>query len=300
MRGHLIPALVFAACCTAACSLGGGEGSTPPDRSITLSGTLTAGPATVETAVPSRGSAAVLAEYKLSCVTFSAQPVSGTATADSAGGFSLTFDAKSTPFGCFVLDPLDAGAASVFFNARGVTAQTMLLRDSASFGTITVDVDHGIARASVPPGGNLVTGTPAGVSCPVGTWTLTSPCGPASVWIAATPTSQYVLSFTASGGEQNGLCVGVPFSKSNVRAEFDPPGHTLSFSFPEDNGCAGSMFVVAGAVDASCRTGPLSATVTACQSCGCEGCPIGVACIDGCCGCGNKTCPRDAATWTRQ
>jgi len=198
---------------------------------ITISGTLSTGTSMLAS---SRGlhtsglSAAVsgLAGYRLYCVTFSTPPASGTADADSSGVVSLTLAAKDVPFGCFILDSQGNGVATLMFGSQ--SAQTVALSGSANLGTITVDTTSGVAQAAVPPGGTVVTSTPAGVPCPVGTWSYVSSTSSGTTWVAETGAGQYAVS--VSGAGPNGMT-----SFSNLPSTYSNGTFTIGPFNPELN-----------------------------------------------------------------
>jgi len=119
-----------------------------------------------------------LENYSLYCVTFEDNPKAAKGTADNTGSFTLTIDAAGIPFGCFVLDSSGKHVADLIF-AQGITPGaplqgSILLTDSADLGTITVDLDKGIAVVDIS---HISTGTIDSPFDPTGTWnfTCTSP-----------------------------------------------------------------------------------------------------------------------------
>ncbi len=115
-----------------------------------------------------------LANYKLYCVTFEDSPHAASGTADNTGAFSLTIDAAGVPFGCFVLDSSGKHVADLIF-AQGLTpgaptSGTIILTDSADIGTITVDLDKGIAVVDISSVSRQKIDAPFD---PTGTWKLT-------------------------------------------------------------------------------------------------------------------------------
>ncbi len=237
-----------------------------------------------------------LANYQLYCVTFGATPVAGSATADANGNVSLTLAALNVAFGCFILDPSGKSVASLVFTSGSTNTQTASFSQNASLGTITVDGNSGLAQATLPSSGTAVTTTPAGVSCPVGTWTFqlvgfTSTCGQANgkVWLAKTPNGQYVASYTVGPLPQNqGVCGSQ--AQSNLPATYT--NGVLSFVATDTggSGCDQSR-IISFTPNAACGSATGTATRSTCQSCGSGGNCMG--------GCGSTTCAVNIAA-TRQ
>jgi hypothetical protein len=226
---------MLAAGCGGTSTGGGGGGGTASD--ITISGTLSTATAGLTSSssvlLASRRAAAVnaLAGYKLYCVTFSTTPASGTADADASGVVSLTLAAKDVPFGCFILNAEGTGVATLMFGAEN--AQTVALSGSTNLGTITVDATSGVAQAEVPSGGTVVTSTPAGVSCPLGTWGYTSGAESGTTWIAQDGAGQYAVSVSGTGPNGTTSFSNLPSTYSNgtltigpYNPEVNNPGNT--------------------------------------------------------------------------
>ncbi len=119
-----------------------------------------------------------LVNYKLYCVTFEDTPKAASGTADNTGAFSLSIDAAGIPFGCFVIDSSGKHVADLIF-AQGLTpgaptSGSIILTDSADIGTITVDLDKGIAVVDISNVSGQKIDAPFD---PTGTWnfTCTSP-----------------------------------------------------------------------------------------------------------------------------
>jgi hypothetical protein len=279
-------------CFVCAC---GGTSSEKPGTSITLSGQLTGGTFTQgplsSASVPPSGA---LAGYQLSCVTFGTPPAAATATADSNGNFTLTFDALDVPFGCFVLDPSGNSVASVTFTDGSNSSLTASFTQSGNVGIIIVDGVSGLAQLTLPSGGTLVTSAPSG-ACPLGTWTDSlgfgsSTCGAESavLWIAQLPSGQYVASFVSGpveisdAGSCGQISASNPATYSNGVLTFTNPGRKGS--------CAGSGSTAVLTPDSQCKTATVTLTQTSCGDC------TGGSCN----GCGTQSCTSSLNSATRQ
>jgi len=298
--------LIAIALCTILASAGcggsgGGSGTvTPPNKNITISGTLMAGSVDA-LARFAESAASPFAADQLYCVTFSSPPVSGSATADNSGNVSLTLAALNVPFGCFILSPSSTGAATLFFNASSTSGETVTFGGDANLGTITVDTSTGMATATLPQGGSL-TGTPAGVACPVGTWSVTigtytcdSSCtngctvgstqtGTSTVWIAQSATDQYTASFTHIGCNSG--------SQSDVPATYTGGVFTLGPWSEPDATCSHSVTAMVTPNGACTSTTSATSSWTNCGSCG-TGDNV-------CVGCGTLTCNGTIETMSKQ
>ena len=236
------------------------------EGSVTLTASTYAGNVSLSNASLSGLSLTPLTGYKLYCVTFSNPPVTGTGTADSSGNVSVTFNATSTPFGCFVLDASGNGVATLIFTntTNGQNGQTADFSGNANLGTITVDLTDGLALATLPSSGSLVTSTPSGTPCPVGTWTMGIPSTTctneyADFWIAQSSTGHYLLSYTHYGcsGTSSQSNLPMTYSGGVITASFNPtvgngasycPGTSMTITFTPNNTCAtmSGSFVVSG------------------------------------------------------
>jgi hypothetical protein len=210
-------------------------------------------------------------------VTFATPPVAGTATADSTGTFTLTFNAAGVPFGCFILDPAGNSIATLVFTSGTLNSLTVSFSQNGGLGTIIVDGTSGLAQAILTSGGTLVTSAPSG-TCPLGTWIANIGdvgCSTpliATIWIAQSPTGQYLVS-SYSGPEGHLNCAyqgggAIPATYANG---------VLSFIGGSINSCNVTSMVTL-TPDAQCQTATISMT----QVCGtCDG---GSQC------CGPQTC----------
>ena len=181
-----------------------------------------------------------LAGYQLYCMTFTSPPVAASDTASADGSVSLTLDTSNVRLGCFILDAQGNGVASLLFITGSNWGQTITLTSDANLGNVPVDLNDGVAQATVPGGGALADST--GLACPLGTWQAAdggSGCtGSMTItyWIAQTTDGQYLLSFTA-GPEllaDNVTCG--QYSISNIPATYSDGA--LHFSLFRDQ-CGG-------------------------------------------------------------
>jgi hypothetical protein len=211
-------ALAFVTAFVLACDGGGGGGTSADVLSdgvqadypavgagITLTGTLGVGQisgvlhASVKSALQDGDP---LVGYRLYCVTFTDPPAAGGGEADASGAFSLDFQGGGVPFGCFVRDASDGGAATVFFGTPSASSETVVVPGTVDLGEVVVDLDKGVALAPLPAGASLVTTTPSAAECPAGTWTgdVTTKCGTTvvSLWIAKDPSGTLLVASTSS------------------------------------------------------------------------------------------------------
>jgi len=260
-RVRLIAVVLSSVTLGAAGCGGSSGGGTVAAKNITISATLSAAGTVGSSALTVSSPLTALAGYKLYCVTFSTPPVSGTATADAAGSVTLTLAAQNVPFGCFILDAAGNSVASLMFANNTQSGQTLSLSGDADLGAITVDATSGVANAAVPAAGTLTTTTPAGVACPLGTWSFVSTKAgntptTGSFWIAQTGPGTYSMSVNAGGT--------VAYSLPNIPATYD--GKTMNIGpFYTDThsnvACeAGRISNVTVTADAGCTT--LTGTLT--------------------------------------
>ena len=254
---------------------GTADGGLP--ASITLTGQLVGGTYTGGPISPRLAPSGPLAGYQLSCVTFGTPPVAASATADAVGMFALMMNAAGVPFGCFILDPSGTAIATLVFTTGSLNSLTVSFAQDGSLGTIIVDGTSGLAQATLTSGGTLLTGA-GGVPCPLGTWLVTIGdvgCATpliATVWVAKSPTGQYLLSFTS--GPEGHLNCGYE-SGSNIPATY--ANGVLSFAGSSINSCpVTSMDSLTP--DPQCQTASVAWT----QVCG--------TCADGSACCGPQTC----------
>jgi hypothetical protein len=163
---------------------------------------------------------ATMSNYKLFCVTLATPPVSATATADSSGNVTLTINAQSTPFGCFVEDSSGNMVAPLLFQASGTTSTNATFSSNTALGTVTVDLTNKIAQATVSSTGNLVTTTPSGLGCEVGTWTFTTSGSAPSVCPVGSKTTTVGHFYQNPDGTYSGTSVtsNIVVSKNGVDA----------------------------------------------------------------------------------
>lgn len=285
-------------------SSGGGSG-----QPITMSGTLQQGNLAIVLSSYGNGvvqtentpllnsnlsplSGAPLTGYQLYCVTFTSPAVAGNGTADASGNVTITFNAKNTPFGCFILDTSSNGIATLIFTntTSGQNSQTVSFNGNANLGVVTVDLTDGVAQAILPSTGSLVTTTPPGTPCPIGTWAGTgfsSGCSAGgvttiigqniypittTVWIAQKPSGQYAVNFTLGP-----VCITPFYSSCMCGSESfnDLPatysGGTLQFSVGgADASCPSKILNMTATFDSSCKVMTVNISQVGCQSCGCS------------------------------
>lgn len=308
MHGARVLAAGLAAIAVGAMACGGsssGDGGPLPENTIRISGTLSASVASAQTSktgAPSTTSAvSALPGYKLYCVTFSAPPVSGSATAGPSGAVSLTLAARNVPFGCFVLDAADKNIATLLFQLGAEKDQAVIFGADTDLGTITVDTANGVARAA-PPGGTLAVATPTGLQCPVGKWvsdvfsagTDSGPppltCDQATITQIAVlnPDGSLMMSHGAFGvfvtDPNSGLmvCGEVAFPAERVVLS----SNTLTASIKvEPQSCPGKTLFATATFNNDCTVETLHM-----RSEGCGDCSNAGPGNDGCGGCGAVTC----------
>lgn len=251
---------------------------------ITLSGKLVAGdqgsaPSSapgIPVSAPAPG--APLVGYQLYCVTFAEPPTAGKGTADEAGLVSLSLDALGVAFGCFVLDTLGKGVATLLFSSGTELGQTVTLTGDTELGSITVDLNNGVAKTTVDSSEALTGST--GLTCPLGGWVATVPktgkCGDThgTVWFAKTPEETYTASFTAGPLYQSDIDECIYNSKSDLPAIVE--GNTFSFQYQHDPfHCPSRMATLASTPNEACTELVIKHTYGPCASCeqdqcGCE------------------------------
>lgn len=302
-RARLIAAVLSATLGVGGCGgSSGGGGPTPPVETIKLTGTLSAG--ILASALTSRAVAlsvssplTALPGYKLYCVTFSAPPVSGSATADASGLVSLTLAARNVPVGCFVLDAADKNVATLLFKVGAEKDQAVIFGADTDLGAITVDTTNGVAQ-TVPSGGTLAAGTPPGLQCPVGRWVSdvfsagTDPGPPPLTCDNATivqiavldPDGSLMMSHGAFGIFVNSgrSCGEIAFPAQQVALT----NNTLTATFLVDpDSCPGKTLFATSTFDATCTVETMHMRSVGCGECA----PTGPG-DDGCRGCGGATC----------
>ncbi len=290
------------------------SGGVPSAQPLTISGVLQQGRVVVnlssyDTGISKAGGALInssqlsglsvtpLTGYQLYCVTFTSPSVAGSGTADASGKVTLTFNAKGTPFGCFVLDSSNKGVATLFFSntTSGQNGQTVSFSDNATLGTITVDLTYGVALVTLPSDGIIVSTTPAGAPCPIGTWAGSygpSPCpsGGDIIVIALVvqkPSGEYIVNIASNYG---GYGCGFGVSYNDIPVAYS--GGTFKFSLNNDPDCSTRVETITATIDASCKTMTGAVSEDSCTSCDASGCVGGA--------CGTETCQDPSLTLTRQ
>jgi len=293
------------------------SGGVPSATPLTISGVLQQGSVVISATNYSEGklqtadiplsssnlsplSATPLSGYQLYCVTFANPPAAGTGTVDASGNVAVTFSATNTPFGCFILDPSNNGVATLLFTntTNGQKGQTVSFSGDTNLGTITVDTTSGVALATLPSNGTIVSTTPTGTPCPIGTWIdeisgpLSSVCPSANgiiiLLIAQKPSGEYIVNFAAgpvSLSSNPGPDCGIYYNTKPATYS----GGTLKFSASADPACPTTKIAAITATpDASCKTMAVQTTVSGCSDCS-----------DCSCG-GTATCAKPTFTLTRQ
>jgi hypothetical protein len=298
------------------------SGGVPSATSLTISGVLQQGSVVISATNYSEGklqtadiplsssnlsplSATPLSGYQLYCVTFANPPAAGTGIADASGNVAVTFSATSTPFGCFILDSSNKGVATLFFTntTNGQKGQTVSCSGDTNLGTIMVDTADGVALATLPSNGTIVSTTPTGTPCPIGTWTGLagpSPCSSGDIsiilLIAQKPSGEYIVSFSVSPiwiDTTAPICSPDVCGTYSDNASATYSGGTSKLSFNGDPGdpcCSQKVYNVTATFDASCKTMNINLSTVGCSSCSGSG---------GCSGCGTTTCS-ETFTVTRQ
>jgi hypothetical protein len=278
-------------------STDGGTGA-----SIKLSGKLIAGaqtpyppPPLPPPPAPAPGDP--LVGYQLYCVTFADPPTAATGTADAAGQVTLDLDALGVAFGCFVLDEQGDPVASLVFTAGLQRGQTITLTDDTDLGSITVDLNNGVAESGIPGTGTL-TGS-AGFTCPLGAWVVSVPTqdcndpaataiATATFWVVQNAAGQYSVTFTI------GPILLPDTHACGYHTYADLPatesGGALTFSFLNSYTCSVVFDTLVATPNADCTQLSLIGSVDGC-----------VSCSEGQCGCGggSLSCPQ-SFTGTRQ
>jgi hypothetical protein len=278
-------------------ALAGGCGKTDGNgprtaANITISGKLTGSRA-----------AATLTGYELYCATLATPPASATGTLDSSGNVSLSLAAASTPFSCFLLDTAGHQKDSVVFSGGTEVSQGALFAGDADLGTVPVTGTLGVAQATLPAGGSLVTSTPTGLDCPVGIWksgvlanggvSSSDPCVNlrTTELILKDPGgnlkmdhSYYFLDASGKSCLENSSPVQA-FQGTEVAYS----AGTLALTLPSgtDPGCAAHTLTFTGTVSADCQTITYTDDESGCGDCNASGSGI----TNGCEGCGTTHCP---------
>jgi hypothetical protein len=245
---------------------------------VTLTATFSDPPPTVTSAGYSgalaTAASTVWTGYQLSCVTFGTPPVAASGTADATGRVSVTMAVQNVAFGCFVLDATGKAVATLFVTSGAQSSQTIMMSTNADMGTVTVNLSLGTAFAALPGGITLVTTTPSGAACPLGTWAFVqasdSGCGTVKGegWIAQFSTGPFLSSMTIHNLHVGGACLG-SYSLPGTPTVKDGAAYVLG-PFAGDPGCPGKLNSLRLTPDATCRTAVGIMTETYCPaSCSC-------------------------------
>ncbi len=297
--GSAIAALALSLAC-------GGKSNTTTPGNVTITGTLQSGSVThmidtsteaLELSTRADALAGPLGGYKLYCVTFGSPPVAASGTADSSGNVSVTFAAQGVAFGCFVQDAAGSTVATLSFQAASTAGTALTVSSSTSLGNITVDLNSGLASASVSTG--TVATTPPGSSCPMGTWVFqtgtsepacasTAPQTTARVWVAPTSNGGCCTVSLTHGPESHGQGVcsygswgGLPGVYSNGVLTFGPfNGNSgggvcqqpITFQMSPNGSCTSATAAVHFEGCASCGSGANVCTGSGTPPCGTTSC----------------------------
>ena len=270
-------------------SCGDGGGNNEPDGDISegsgheirLSGKLVAGSQATSNRkgfipmdIPATGTP--LMGYQLFCVTFADPPAAATGVADAQGQVAINLEAQGVPFGCFVLDADGNGVATLFFTSGGQEGQMITLTGDTELGSITVDLNNGVAQTAL-----MTTGTLSGsddFSCPLGEWVASvsreGECGDLTsvVWFAKTPAGDYTASFTVGPLYESGM--GLDNSKAGLAVTRQDGA--FSFTFPHDpRHCPSRMAIITATPNEACTELQVVFSYGDCVSCeqdacGCE------------------------------
>ncbi|HUT99990.1 MAG TPA: hypothetical protein VM425_00975 [Myxococcota bacterium] len=266
----------------------GGKGAT-----ITLSGKLVAGAQTPLPPSPVRAPGELLVGYQLYCVTFADPPSAATGTSDDAGQVSFAIGAAGVAMGCFVLDATGAGVAALIFTTGLEHGQTITLTGDTDLGSITVDLDNGVAMTDVIQMGAL-TGSD-GFTCPLGSWEATisrQDCtGTATTrfWIVQNPEGEYLLNFTlepvqlAGSGGQCGIVAHADIPVTESAGSF-------TLTFPGDPSCPAKTLTVTLTPNQGCTELAATSFFSGCSACNGQECECG----------GDLDCPLNPSTATRK
>jgi len=261
---------------------------------ITLSGALVAGAQTPAAPPPISPSPAPaqgdpLVGYQLYCVTFATPPTAASGTADATGQLTLSLDALGVAFGCFVLDADGTGVASVIFMSGAQSGQTVTLTGDTDLGSITVDLDNGVAQTDVTSTGTI-TGS-GGLACPLGEWVLSVPredCGggnaTVSLWFVQDADGQYTASFTIFPVRLPGTDPEVCGRHSETDLPVTKSGGAFTFKFLNNPNCALVYDTLVATPNAGCTQLAVAGSIDGCMSC-----------AEGQCGCGegSMSCPQN-------
>jgi len=276
------------------------EGATPPPGETRVTGVLTVGAGGaphLQNEPVSRLANAPLAGYRLYCVTLTEPAVDGSEVSDGSGNVSLVLKTKNPTFGCNIQDASGNGVASLFFNSGANKAQAITgSGGDINLGIIAVNKADGVANANLPSNAVLVTTTPPGAPCPVGTWVGTE--GPSNccsgqdvtviAWVAKTASGQYIMTFTSANVCWPHMECGT-FSQSNIPVTYCSGQLESSVYF--DLSCPSKSLDISLTIDENCRTATETISTTGCFECTTGG---------GCSGCGDVTCTKPSFTATRQ
>src|SRR5712664_3012367 len=268
--GSAIVALALSLAC------GGKSNNTTPGN-VTITGTLQSGTVThmidtsteaLELSTRADALAGPLAGYKLYCVTFGSPPVAASGTADSSGNVSVTFAAQGVAFGCFVQDAAGSTVATLSFQAASTAGTALTVSSSTSLGNITVDLNSGLASASVSTG--TVATTPPGSSCPMGTWVFqTGTSEPACASTAPQTTARVWVAPTSNGGCCTVSLTYGPFNGNSGGGVCQQP---ITFQMSPNGSCTSATAAVHFEGCASCGSGANVCTGSGTPPCGTTSC----------------------------
>lgn len=230
-----------------------------------------------------------LVGYQLYCITFEDTPKAASGTSDSEGKVTVNLETESS-FGCFIRDSNGKSVATVWFSEGGKEGQSIKLSGSSDFGTITVDVDKGLAKAA-PKSAAALVGS-AAFPCPLGLWVsnnLDSPCVSGQkiltrAMISRLENGTLVATVTAGPTYIGSTQVCGTYAVVDKPVKFENGQINWLTDTFQDNQCL-KTFSDLTTVDSECRTATGVGSMHGCGSCD----PHGDGTF-GCAGCGTVSC----------
>jgi len=246
-----------------------------------------------------------LAGTVVQCATLTTPPATGSATTDSNGTFSVTFNGSGVPFSCFLSTTGGTVVPLSFSNSTGTGSSSIVTSSGGSIplGTIAVSVDSSTgaqtvtATLSSTTSVQLNTTTPPGLPCLVGLWSgqTATTCGGLtnglppntrlSLNVSQLPNGTYVGALTYAGTlsqATNGLVLQtgtIPalstclsstsgFAQTNLVVGMSPLDQSGGNAFPSGT----TITALPGSTDATCPNGIVlsQATVNASPASGIE------------------------------
>lgn len=258
-----------------------------------ISGTLSlsaGGAPVLENEPVSRPANAPLVGYKLYCLTLTEPVKEGSGVSDASGNVTVVLKVKNPTFGCNIQDAAGKGIASLFFSdSSGNKGQTVTGSGDINLGMVVVSESEGLAQATLPSNATVVTSTPPGVPCPVGTWLagpFPSDCGGGkttteSLWVSKTASGQYLTSISLDNIYRYSNSTCVTLGQSNVPVSYS--GGVLSADFHLIPECPETFLNLSLTIDQACTTATVDSNYHGCVDClgaggSCRGCGGTVTC----------------------